>query len=330
MERLIIGNKSLQWAHLYPLLQFLQVSRLFSSISKYSVCDDINSVRGTGANSNKRVSTVFRPLKCNPLSFTFNLFVAGTQQGPVMLTSKNLQSMRALLSLAHCHGSILATSWHLVLTTLQHLVWILGLKPSTGGSLKAGRSTADSNAVITTSVMADLPVLSQMLSRLFESSQYLDDVALHHLINALCKLSQEAMELAYSNREPSLFAVAKLLETGLVNMPRIEVLWRPLTNHLLEVCRHPHIRMREWGVEAVTYLVKSALHFKHTVPLRDNQKLQTLLLGPLFELSSVPHGDVRQRQLECVLEILHGAGETLSHGWPLVLGIIGAVNDQHG
>lgn len=51
---------------------------------------------------------------------------AGTHQGPVMLTSKNLQSMRALLSLAHCHGSILGSSWHLVLTTLQHLVWILG------------------------------------------------------------------------------------------------------------------------------------------------------------------------------------------------------------
>lgn len=247
-----------------------------------------------------------------------------------MLTSKNLQAMRALLSLAHCHGGILGSSWHLVLTTLQHLVWILGLKPSTGGSLKAARETTQPNVGITTSVMADLPVLSTMLSRLFESSQYLDDVALHHLINALCKLSQEAMELAYSNREPSLFAVAKLLETGLVNMSRIEILWRPLTNHLLEVCLHPHIRMREWGVEAITYLVKAALHYKHAIPLRENQKLQTLLLGPLAELSSVPHGDVRQRQLDCVLQILHGAGETLSHGWPLILGIIGAVSDHHG
>lgn len=254
----------------------------------------------------------------------------GVQQGPVMLTAKNLQCMRALLSLAHCHGGILGTAWHLVLTTLQHLVWILGLKPATGGSLKAGRTTADSNAVITTAVMADLPVLSQMLSRLFESSQYLDDVALHHLVDALCKLSHEAMELAYSNREPSLFAVAKLLETGLVNLPRVEVLWRPLTNHLLEVCQHPHIRMREWGVEAITYLVRAALQHKHTPPLRDNQRLQTLLLGPLSELSGVPHGDVRQRQLECVLHALHGAGETLSHGWPLVLGIIGAVSDHHG
>lgn len=43
----------------------------------------------------------------------------GAHQGPVMLTAKNLQCMRALLSLAHCHGGILGTSWHLVLTTLQ-------------------------------------------------------------------------------------------------------------------------------------------------------------------------------------------------------------------
>lgn len=74
-----------------------------------------------------------------------------------------------------------------------------------------------------------------------------------------------------SVQEPSLFAVAKLLETGLVNLPRVEVLWRPLTNHLLEVCQHPHIRMREWGVEAITYLVKAALQHKYQPPLKDNQ-----------------------------------------------------------
>lgn len=55
-----------------------------------------------------------------------------------------------------------------------------------------------------------------------------------------------------------------------MNLPRIEVLWRPLTNHLLEVCQHPHIRMREWGVEAITYLVKAALQYKYETPLKDN------------------------------------------------------------
>ncbi|GBN45221.1 Protein MON2, partial [Araneus ventricosus] len=254
----------------------------------------------------------------------------GAQQGPVMLTAKNLQCMRAVLSLAHCHGAVLGTAWHLVLTTLQHLVWILGLKPSTGGSLKASRSSDSTNAVITTAVMADLPVLSAMLSRLFESSQYLDEVALHHLIDALCKLSSESMELAYTNREPSLFAVAKLLETGLVNLFRVEVLWRPVTNHLLEVCQHPHIRMREWGAEAVTFLVKAALYHKYTPSLKDNKKLQTMLLSPLQELSSIPHPDIRQKQLDCALQVLHSSGDIISSGWPQLLDVISAINEDQG
>ncbi|EDW04109.1 protein MON2 homolog [Drosophila grimshawi] len=284
----------------------------------------INSCNADGGDFRPQIVAVGTPLPSASLPHS-------VMQAPVMLTNKNLQCMRAILQLAQNNGSILGTSWHMVLQTLQHLVWILGLKPSTGGSLQVmPKPVVDFNVGIQTAVMADLPVLSQMIGQLFESSQYLDDVALHHLIDALCKLSHEAMELAYANREPSLFAVAKLMETGLVNMPRIEVLWRPLTNHLLEVCQHRHIRMREWGVEAITYLVKSALQFKHKQPLKENLELQTMLLSPLSELSSVLHADVRQRQLDCVLQILNTAGEILSFGWPAIIEIIGAVNDHHG
>ena len=165
---------------------------------------------------------------CKFAKFFPDYFVClGIQQGPVLLTAKNLQCMRAILSVAHCHGAVLGSAWHLVLTTLQvslmidvmlskifwnsfscfylqHLAWILGLKPSGGGSLKSSRPTMESSTAAlvpsTAAVMADLPVLSSMLSRLFESSQLLDDVALHHLIDALRQLSQEAMEVAYSNR----------------------------------------------------------------------------------------------------------------------------------
>ncbi|XP_035701840.1 protein MON2 homolog [Folsomia candida] len=126
--------------------------------------------------------------------------------------------------------------------------------------------------------------LSGGVMRLIETSVVLDDVSLHHVINALTNLSQETMEIAYSNREPSLFAVAKLLEIGLVNLDRVEIYWRPLTNHLLEVCRHPHIRMREWGSEAITFLVRSALLHEES----KEDKVAGLLLSSLCELSSVP------------------------------------------
>ncbi|KAL6057994.1 hypothetical protein STEG23_015862 [Scotinomys teguina] len=252
-------------------------------------------------------------------------------QGTVMLTSKNIQCMRTLLNLAHCHGAVLGTSWQLVLATLQHLVWILGLKPSGGGALKPGRAVEGPSTVLTTAVMTDLPVISNILSRLFESSQYLDDVSLHHLINALCSLSLEAMDMAYgNNKEPSLFAVAKLLETGLVNMHRIEILWRPLTGHLLEVCQHPNSRMREWGAEALTSLIKAGLTFSHEPPLSQNQRLQLLLLNPLTEMSTVNHPDIRLKQLECVLQILQSQGDSLGPGWPLVLGVMGAIRNDQG
>ncbi|XP_078678105.1 protein MON2 homolog isoform X1 [Branchiostoma floridae x Branchiostoma belcheri] len=245
----------------------------------------------------------------------------------VMLTVKNIQCMRSLLDMAHCHGPILGTAWHLVLTTLQHLVWVLGLKPAAGGSLKASTTDAP-NAVLTTTVLTDLPVLSNMLSRLFESSQYLDEVAIHHLIDALSKLSQESMDAALANREPSLFPVAKLLETGLVNLNRAEILWRPVTAHLLEVSQHSHGQLRDWGAEAITQLVKAALAHDYEPPLKDNKKLQGLLLTPLQELCQSSHVDVRQKQLDCVLQVLQNNGDNLGHAWPVILEVLGAATDQ--
>uniref|UniRef100_A0A4W3HLZ4 Protein MON2 homolog n=1 Tax=Callorhinchus milii TaxID=7868 RepID=A0A4W3HLZ4_CALMI len=291
---------------------------LNSASSTYSIQGQNVQMISPSSESHQQVVAVGQPLTAQP-------------QGTVMLTAKNIQCMRTLLNLAHCHGAVLGTSWQLVLATLQHVVWILGLKPASGGALKPGRAVEGPSTVLTTAVMTDLPVISNILSRLFESSQYLDDVSLHHLINALCSLSTEAMDMAFwNNKEPSLFAVAKLLETGLVNMHRIEILWRPLTGHLLEVCQHPNARMREWGAEAVTALIKAGLSFKHDPPLSQNQRLQLLLLNPLKELSNIVHADIRQKQLECVLQILQNEGDSLGPGWPLVLGVIGAIRNDQG
>ncbi|XP_058598146.1 protein MON2 homolog isoform X3 [Neofelis nebulosa] len=302
----------------YALTVLNTTTAAMLSNKSYSIQGQSVMMISPSSESHQQVVAVGQPLAVQP-------------QGTVMLTSKNIQCMRTLLNLAHCHGAVLGTSWQLVLATLQHLVWILGLKPSSGGALKPGRAVEGPSTVLTTAVMTDLPVISNILSRLFESSQYLDDVSLHHLINALCSLSLEAMDMAYgNNKEPSLFAVAKLLETGLVNMHRIEILWRPLTGHLLEVCQHPNSRMREWGAEALTSLIKAGLTFSHDPPLSQNQRLQLLLLNPLKEMSSINHPDIRLKQLECVLQILQSQGDSLGPGWPLVLGVMGAIRNDQG
>lgn len=96
------------------------------------------------------------------------------QPSSVMLTAKNLQCMKQLLKIAHEQGLLLRDNWYSVLLTLQHLVWILGLKPAAGGSLKSSKSLTDqaqNTSIVTTAAMADLPMLSTMLTRLFDSSQ---------------------------------------------------------------------------------------------------------------------------------------------------------------
>ncbi|CAF1163302.1 unnamed protein product [Didymodactylos carnosus] len=257
-----------------------------------------------------------------------------TSQASVMLTSKNIHCMRAILAVAHCYGSILGTAWHLILETLQHLVWIIGFRPSTGGTLKHTGATNDNtnsanSPVITTAAMADLPILSSMLSRLFESSEHLDDVALHHLIDALIRLSIESMEVAVNIREPSLFAIAKILETGTANLNRIDVWWKPISSHLIEVCQHTNIRMREWGTEALTLLVRNALDHKYDKNLFENERLLHMIIMSLQELSLIQHFDVRQKQLECTLSILRNNGHALQTGWPLILNIIGSITREH-
>ncbi|KAK4035665.1 hypothetical protein OUZ56_027750 [Daphnia magna] len=122
----------------------------------------------------------------------------------------------------------------------------------------------------------------------------------------------------------------KLLAAGLVNLNRVEVLWRPVTNHLLEVIIHPLNRLREWGIDVITTLVRSVIQYDYSTPLKENQRLQTLLISPLNELSSTSFADVQQKQVDCVLHLLHSSGDIISFGWPLFLNIIGAINNSQG
>lgn len=63
----------------------------------------------------------FAPLQCAVKS-NFCIFIISWVKSFLVLpklTAKNIQCMRTLLNLAHCHGSVLGTSWQLVLATLQ-------------------------------------------------------------------------------------------------------------------------------------------------------------------------------------------------------------------
>lgn len=139
------------------------------------------------------------------------------------------------------------------------------------------------------------------------------------------------MELAYKNREPSLFAVAKLLETSLINLPRLYVIWPKLTCHLIEVCRHPHSKMREWGAEAITTIVLAIFTADESIYLPKNNDAQNMLpksayLDSLTKLSTINYTDIRQKQLEVSLQIIQSCGDSLDNNWPCILSIVSAIH----
>ncbi|KAL5256952.1 hypothetical protein ACHWQZ_G012027 [Mnemiopsis leidyi] len=259
----------------------------------------------------------------------YDLFITGVKHVEddkhlVMLSAKNIQCMRSLLSMAHCHGKILGTGWNMVLRTLQHLTWILGLVPTDNGQLVPSPSADGANVVKTAALSADLPIICSMLSRLFQSSQYLSEKALMHLIQALCQLSAETE--ASTSREKSLFSVGKILETCLVNLSRLHLLWELVSAHLLTVCHEKYTPRRTWGALALTKLLRAAIEADHSLPLSQNPKLTTSLLGPLVQMCEIRSEDVRLKQLECLHEILNSRGHTLPlAAWPPVLYILGSV-----
>ena len=133
--------------------------------------------------------------------------------GFVLLTTRNIQVLRALLDVASDYGPLLGQSWSLVLSALQHLSWILGFQCSITGEMTAKVQENGQSTVLTTAISQEIPKISKKLADVFENSSKLDEVALHHLVNAICELSTETMDQAYGSatREPSLFEMGLIL-----------------------------------------------------------------------------------------------------------------------
>lgn len=205
-------------------------------------------------------------------------------------------------------------------------------------------SSADTGTAGTTILSvssSDIPVVTTMISKLFENSPLLKREHLICVVGDLCRL----------NTSP--YVITKLLELGLVNLHRIGCIWECLTGHFLEVTRNENAEIRDWGSCASTHLIKQAFNYSGQVADVDNsmkqkQQLATSreekeadmvdvdsigmnqrrLLHPLHCLSQIPHPDIRQKQLEVVLQAIQSATtEFTPAGWPQIIDIVGAVED---
>ena len=214
-----------------------------------------------------------------------------------LLTAKNIQAYKALFNIAHCLGSYLGSAWSIVLETFHQLDTVIQLTQEIqtrmmrgGGELKEEYSKILPNA-------SEIVIMSTALSRLFESTRYLDDAAVTQVLSALGALSLttlaaagDASSLSTSSLSGGrgsgvdagggvsnmrIFSLANLIATIEHNMFRISSakLWSLGINHLTCVITHRDPRIRAYGVEALRKLTILALGKKPTgPPLREDKK----------------------------------------------------------
>ncbi|CAH8498673.1 unnamed protein product [Heterobilharzia americana] len=279
--------------------------------------------------------------------------------GNILLTAKHLQAAHAVLATAHSHGNVLDSSWSIVLTTIQNLVWMLGLKIEPSAKLffksvqepsRSSKASENTNFVNTSSeivsssnhgstqtsmtthvsISSELNSLSSMLTQIFVQSSSLNVNALDSLITALCRLSSDTLEAVKNNREPSQFPIAKMTEIGLVNIHRLDLWWEIVSSQLLIVCNSSHINLRQLASSCLTSLIRQAIAAPQNPPFWQNEALTTKVLNPLSALSNdIVYDDVREEQLECVQQLLHCWGEQVQCSWLRLIEIIGVIRESY-
>lgn len=205
------------------------------------------------------------------------------------------------------------------------------------GSLRLTRlssaDTGNAGTTISTVSNSDIPVVTTMISKLFENSSLLKREHLVAIVDDLCKL----------NTSP--YIIAKLLELSLVNLYRVSYIWESLTEYLLVISRNPSTEVRDWGACALTHLIKQTCNYMQQsksyagkdqtnetsgnesdepAPKMDQRRL----LKPLQSLSQIAHPDIRQKQLDVVLQVIQSAtSDSALGGWPQIIDIVGMVEE---
>ncbi|VDK40750.1 unnamed protein product, partial [Cylicostephanus goldi] len=222
----------------------------------------------------------------------------------VMLTSRNLQASRILLSSICAHATLMDELWYLCMLTCQHVAWLLAIKPASNG-IFAREKTSLFDKIACTSVS-------------------LSNESLLKTMDAIMRLSDENVAVAATGRDCSLFPLAMLLRFASLNLHRQKVFWSRVTSHFIKICGHTTPSLREWAAVALASIIKQA--FKAKTEMSEQQQLT---LSTLRSLCSVHQADVQRRQLDCLMALLQTDGAQLvSKMWHHVIYIVAAIVDE--
>ncbi|KAH3767239.1 endosomal peripheral membrane protein [Pelomyxa schiedti] len=156
-----------------------------------------------------------------------------------MLTTKNVMSVKTLLNIAHCMGNILEGGWGIVLKTFEQIHLLF--------------SVTEKSTLEDMNNPNDLTVIRSALSSLWDSTVNLDTHSLQQLLQQLVRLSKQTLKSGTSLTDSSditvgitNYSLARLMDTALLNVKRIEHFWGTIKTHLIEAARYKIEFARLW------------------------------------------------------------------------------------
>ncbi|KAI6654301.1 protein MON2-like [Oopsacas minuta] len=252
-----------------------------------------------------------------------NLFIP-----QVSAQRKHLQCLRSLLTLAHVHGSVLGLAWYPILCTLQEVYYYYNLEAyASAFSRKEQLQPQIVPHFTTTTLREDFIVLQQLMLKLFDSSQFLNDQALTCLLQALCRLCTESLVHIHvipssQNENPRLFCITKIQQVCSANLFRSNLFWENLSGHLLTACQSPNQLIASAAGESFIELIRNAIEFSHHPALDEQKELQRTFMQSFLELSLVQNDRHFSLQLSSLNVILQQSITYVNFSWDIILSIL--------
>lgn len=226
------------------------------------------------------------------------------------IKSKNIDTIKALISVAYSDGNHLETSWLDIIKCISQLEVAQNIRTQMVPIIP-DHENSDSTSLHEASSQSVLVAVD----RIFTGSRHLDGDAIVYFVKALCQVSKDEISSTHHG-PPRMYCLNKLVEISYYNMERIRLewsrIWQVLGNHFNVVgCDES----QQIAIFATDSLKQLSLKFLEKGELQ-NFHFQKDFLKPFeFIMKNNKSVEIRDMVVRCVAQMVQSRAANIKSGW---------------
>lgn len=340
--------------HVRPMFKMAWTPFLAAFSVGLQDCDDVNIALLCldGIRCAIRISCIFRmELERDAYVQALARFTLLTAASPLTeMKTKNIDTIKTLISVAHTDGNYLGKSWLEILRCISQLELAqligTGVKPSKSapkhGEMQGGHPIEAFDPEVIAKGGLDSKRLANLqeqmgetssqsvvvaVDRIFTGSVKLDGEAIVEFVKALCQVSMD--ELANVNH-PRMFSLTKIVEISYYNMGRIRLqwsrIWQILGDHFNKVGCNPNEDIAFFAVDSLRQLSMKFLEKGEF----SNFRFQKDFLRPFEHIMKRNRSPtIRDMVVRCVAQMVNSQAANIKSGWKNIFSVFHLAASDH-